>query len=129
MAKYNSCSVDALKWGRAPLDNKFLNNHKQEFLQTWAEMLVPNFKIYVKAYLQNTYGFWYLTSGTNQNYTTIYVSAWDDWYKGNDVSIKSIFPEDVQSTLENSLTKGARFLGEGECLLDICGNLAVHGLF
>lgn len=112
--KYNPYSADTLKWGGAPLDNTFLNEHKREFLKVWAEMLVPNFKIYVKAYLQNTYGFWATNSTNIGRYNTIYVSALDEWFQDNDVRVKEILPEPLQSTLETITYAGTDAWGSGQ---------------
>ncbi|MCD7945718.1 MAG: DUF6020 family protein, partial [Clostridiales bacterium] len=113
---YNPYSADTLKWGGAPLDNSFLNENKVEFLQVWAEMLIPNFKIYVKAYLQATYGFWATSTTGNhiQRYNTIYVSSYDEWFEENDICLKGVLPESLQFTLETITYAGTSALGEGQ---------------
>ena len=54
---YKPCSVDGVKWARG-FDTKFFNEHQSEFLQLWAEMMIPNAKIYLDAYVLETYEYW-----------------------------------------------------------------------
>lgn len=116
--KYNPYSADTLKWGNSPLDNEFLNANKGEFLKVWAQMLVPNFGVYVEAYLRNTYSFWSLT-GSNQNkiYDTFYVEAFKEWYEQENIGIKNILPEDVQVKLEKITGELAQISPESGMLL------------
>lgn len=116
--KYNPYTSDTLKWGNSPLDNEFLNENKVEFLKVWAKMLVPNFKIYVEAYLRNTYGFWSLTtSNQNKIYTTFYVESFEEWYKEENIGIKNILPENLQVKLETITAKLAQISPESGKLL------------
>lgn len=114
---YNPYTADTLKWGSTYLNNEFLNANKAEFLKLWAEMLIPNFGIYVEAYLKNTYSFWSLTgSEQNQVYTTFYVEALDYWYKEQSIKIKDIFPENIQATLEKITTALSKSPESGKLL-------------
>lgn len=118
--KYNPYSADTLKWGNSPLDNDFLNENKIQFLKVWAQMLVPNFRIYVEAYLKNTYSFWSVTSSDqNQIYTTFYVESFKEWYDEENVVIKKILPENLQIRLENITTMLAKSPESGK-LFWIC---------
>lgn len=54
---YNPHLIDPIKWA-ADFDNEFLESHKAEFFETWLQMLAPNFKAYVEAYLMETLSFW-----------------------------------------------------------------------
>ena len=111
---YNPYSADKLKWGGAPLDNDYLNDHKQEFLQVWLELLPHNFDIYVKVYLRTTYGFWSLdNSERSQRHTTIFVEAWKDWFVTERVNIKNLWPSHIQTTLEDFLIPLTRYVGAG----------------
>ncbi len=112
--KYNPYSADSLKWKGSPIDNSFLNTHKTEFLIVWAQLMIPNFKIYVKAYLQSTYGFWATNVTKIDRYSTIYVAAFDEWFETNDIAIQTAFPEKLQDELVNITHKAARALGEGQ---------------
>ncbi len=112
--KYNPYNVNKLKWGGAPINNKFLNTHRKEFLKTWARLAFPNFKIYADTYLRITYGFWAIdTSVKKRGFTTIYEPAFDEWFRQEKISIKSMLPENIQETVEPVLTSCSRFIGEG----------------
>lgn len=56
---YNAEYSDAIKFD-PEFNNGFLEIHKMQFLKVWAEMLLPNFKSYVKAYLMQTIGYWHI---------------------------------------------------------------------
>ncbi len=116
--KYNPYSADTLKWGNSPLNNEFLNENKVEFLKVWAQMLFPNFKIYVEAYLRNTYSFWSLTtSNQNKIYNTFYVESFEEWYEQENIRIKNILPEKLQEKAENVTVKLAQISPESGMLL------------
>lgn len=111
--KYSPYSSDGLKWSGS-LNSAFLNEHKAEFLRVWAELLVPNFKIYTKAYLQATYGFWSLKQTESTIVcTTIYVAKFDDVFTENSISIQSVLPERLQSTLKELTFNAAYAWREG----------------
>lgn len=55
--KYSPMLADSIKWN-PKFNNEFLNDNPKEFIKIWADLLPHNFKIYVDAYLLNTYGFW-----------------------------------------------------------------------
>ena len=111
-SKYNPYTLDPLKWagtvdrlkyGREPLDNKYLNENKVKFLKIWFDILLKNPQIYFKAYLYNTYGFWSITNNRQirDRYNTIYVKALENFFVENNIHIKSIFSMKVQTILEN----------------------------
>ena len=56
--RYNPYTADAIKWGNPEFKIGVLEQHPREFLRVWSEMLRPNFKIYVLAYLQESYWWW-----------------------------------------------------------------------
>lgn len=68
---YRPLTADGIKFNK-DFDNNFLETHKPEFFKTWAGMLLPNFKEYVKAYCLETVGFWHV--GTN-NWVLFYGTA------------------------------------------------------
>ncbi len=110
--KFNPYTFDKLKWGGAPFNEKFLRDHKSEFLKTWVKLLIPNLGIYTDVYLRNTYGFW-AVGGSYRMYTQINVSeVFKDWMAQN-ISMKSVLPQKVQKTLEPILTQSSVFLGQG----------------
>ena len=98
---YNPYTADKLKWGGAPLDNGFLNSHKTEFLKVWFGIFRNNVGTYLKAHLQNTYGFWSLNNRHKSvYYTTLYVASYDEWLQENEIDIKNILPEAQQQRIE-----------------------------
>lgn len=54
---YCPCLVDSLKWGN-DMDSGYLSENTIQFLDLWANLLIQNPKIYLKAYLLATAGFW-----------------------------------------------------------------------
>lgn len=54
---YYPGSADPIKWSDS-FNRSYLNTHTGEFLSLWAKLLPKNFRIYVQAYLQETYWFW-----------------------------------------------------------------------
>lgn len=114
--KYDPYTSVPLKWGGSPLDDDFLYEHKAEFLGVWAQMLVPNFKTYVKSYLQASYGFWSLGPALGSfRYTSLYETAFDEWLTKHHVDIKTFLPEDIQVSMEQALNQWIRVPGEGVC--------------
>ena len=113
---YYPYTADKLKWGGAPLKNDYLNAHKHAFLRVWGEMLIPNFRLYVKAYLQITYGFWKTNTQGILKYTTLYVEALDGWFKKADVGIQNVFPEPIQTRLKTITYDSLLAMGEGQLL-------------
>lgn len=79
-------------------------------------MLPANFKTYVRAYLQATYGFWSLGPALGSyRYTSLYEEAFDEWITTNHIRIKTILPESMQTFLEENVNKIIRVPGEGTC--------------
>ena len=99
-SKYRPYTSDPLKWGRR-LDDKYLNKNKVKFLKIWFDIFLKNPKIYLKAYLYNTYGFWSINNHKIFRYDTIYVKLFDNFFSENKIHIQSIFPNNVQTTLKN----------------------------
>lgn len=56
---YNPESPDFIKFN-SEFNNQLLEKNKGKFIKVWAEMLIPNFKSYVKAYLMQTVGYWHV---------------------------------------------------------------------
>ena len=115
--KYDPYMAEPLKWRGSPIDNDFLYEHKIDFLKVWLQMLIPNFRIYVKAYLQITYGFW--STGRNFDYiyrhSTIYMPKYKDFFEKNHIQIQNIFPEKTQKFLKNLTFNATRSaIGEGQ---------------
>lgn len=97
-SKYDPYTVDTLKWRGSPINNKFLNKNKIKFLKIWFDIFLKNPKIYLKAHLYNTYGFWSINNQKIKNrYSTIYVKDLDTFFVENNIHIKSIFPPKIQN--------------------------------
>lgn len=54
---YTPCCIDNIKWNNS-FNEDYLEAHKGEFFKVWLEMLGPNFKQYVKAYVMETFEYW-----------------------------------------------------------------------
>ncbi|MCD8339308.1 MAG: hypothetical protein LUC43_03780, partial [Burkholderiales bacterium] len=65
--------------------------------------------------LRNTYGFWSLNKAKTENpYRSLYVEDFDQWLTDQNISIKTILPENLQNFIEPILGKAATtFIGEG----------------
>lgn len=55
--KYSGFTFDRLKWGLM-FNNFELNNKKNEFMRVWLKNMIPNYKLYIKAYMLNTCDLW-----------------------------------------------------------------------
>lgn len=114
--KYDPYNSVPLKWGGSPINDDFLYENKVEFLKVWAQMLIPNFRTYVKSYLQSTYGFWSLGEAAGSyRYTSLYEKAYDEWITRNEIDIKTFLPADLQTTLESLGNQWIQVPGEGVC--------------
>lgn len=114
--KYDPYTSVPLKWSGSPIDDDFLYEHKGEFLKVWAQMLVPNFKIYVKSYLQASYGFWSLGPASGSyRYTSLNEKAFEQWLKDHHVSSKELLPADTQAAVEWRMNRMIQVPGEGIC--------------
>lgn len=70
---YSPGLVDALKAYGGGLDNAYLAEHEEEFLELWVCLLIQNPKTYLKAYLLATAGFWNVDVATSDAYVQNYV--------------------------------------------------------
>ena len=59
---YNPFSANDIKF-HEDFDNAFLEANKFGFFKTWAGMMGPNLKEYIRAFLMQTVGYWHI--GTN----------------------------------------------------------------
>ena len=92
------------------LDQAYLDEHLGGFLKVWAELLVPNFGTYVRAYLMQTIGFWKLNSFQG-NY-------WDYWYGVEDnynygLYEKDLLEEATGVSIKPFLVRCTRFISSG----------------
>ncbi|MDE7330693.1 MAG: hypothetical protein K2O16_00410 [Lachnospiraceae bacterium] len=54
---YRPCVVDRLKWDE-DFNQEYLNEHLNEFISTYISLLIKNPKLYVEAWMLNTFGYW-----------------------------------------------------------------------
>lgn len=59
---YNPLNTNDIKFHK-DFNNRFLETHKLGFFETWAGMMGPNGKEYIRAFLMQTVGYWHV--GTN----------------------------------------------------------------
>lgn len=90
---------------RKSADIVYLQNHFGDFLEIWAQLLIPNFSIYVKAYLMQMLGFW--QPGVFQG------NYWDYW-----LGIQDIHNRGYQAT---DLIQGVSGISLEKLLLDRMG--------
>lgn len=126
-SKYNPGTVDTLKWD-GMFNRTFLNEHKVEFLVTWVGMLVNNFAIYVKAYLQQTFWFWApWQEGLVQCFysiETVVNNAWlTDFLVTSGIHDQPLLPETLNNILRVWYGLGNKFLREGVCFWIMLGSL------
>lgn len=60
-SQYDPYTSNLIKFDDS-FDSDYFNQTKGEFMKVWAQMLFPNFKHYVKAYLMETQGYWHPTT-------------------------------------------------------------------
>ena len=127
ISKYNPGTVDTLKWD-GMFNRTFLNEHKIEFLETWAGMLVNNFTIYVKAYLQQTFWFWApWQEGVVQCFysiETVVNNTWlTDFLVASGIHDQPLLPEVLDNILKVWYGWGNKFVREGVCFWIMLGSL------
>ncbi|MCI8570061.1 MAG: hypothetical protein HFI43_01455 [Lachnospiraceae bacterium] len=54
---YRPCVVDRLKWDE-DFNQEYLNEHLNEFMSTYFSLLIKNPKLYIEAWILNTFGYW-----------------------------------------------------------------------
>lgn len=54
---YSPTLVDRIKF-QGNFNSEYFNKNIGKFIKVWAELLIPNFGLYVRSYLMNTMGFW-----------------------------------------------------------------------
>lgn len=89
-SQYAPCCADNLKWDE-DFDGQFLNETKRKLLSIWGELFVDNWKVYVEAYIMNTYGIWGIETRNKEQY-----------YQ------KDIYPNTLNLYQKSPLPKGIR---------------------
>lgn len=107
---YRPSWSDPMKFNPA-FNNDWLNEHKIEFLSTWASILKNNFSTYVAAYLCHSYGTWsVIPYFSNVDYTQSFFtkvnnntgedSIFGQFCSQNDLNNKALFPSEVNQEIQ-----------------------------
>lgn len=118
-ALYYPGSADPVKWSDA-FNRPYLNAHTGEFLSLWAGLLPKNFRIYVQAYLQETYWFWApVQQGGIQMFDTIEDIMDNDYLADfllqNGIHDAPVLKGTASDFLKSFYQSGSHFFREGVC--------------
>lgn len=107
--RYTPCTVDSLKWGGAPIDNAWLNENKSTFIRKWLSIGLKNKKIYTKAWLANTIGYWGIGLGY-ENYNTSFVlgnssEGLQEFIERNNLKNKNLLPYELNTHIKEIYEK------------------------
>ena len=116
---YYPGSADPVKWSNS-FNRPYLNASTGEFLSLWAGLLPKNFRIYVQAYLQETYWFWApVQQGGIQMFDTIedimdneYLA---DFLVQNGIHDAPVLKGTASDFLKSFYQSGSHFFREGVC--------------
>lgn len=116
---YYPGSADPVKWSNA-FNRPYLNAHTGEFLSLWAGPLPKNFRIYVQAYLQETYWFWApIQQGGIQMFDTIEDIMDNDYLADfllqNGIHDAPVLKGTASDFLRSFYRSGSHFFREGVC--------------
>lgn len=108
--KYSPMLADSIKWN-SKFNNKLLNEKPLKFVKVWAHLLPHNLKVYVDAYLLNTYGFW-------APFEKNYYGFLDTRVSNNNLNIKQIdlVRHFTGTDLMQKIINNRNFLGSGTLL-------------
>lgn len=84
---YSPMLADDLKW-YAGLNGQYLEEHEDEFLRLWWELLWQNPSIYIKSYMMATAGFWNVDVSTGDAYVQTFI-----WNESSGIVQKDYFSE------------------------------------
>ena len=120
---YHPCTVDTVKYD-ASFNNKFLDNHPKEFFKYYLSMFKNNKKIYIEAWILNTYGFWSLSKWniiqtlftTSLNRTALHLSNPNEMIKiGTQYSDNNIISQKAKNKINNFMVKYNGYISAGTC--------------
>lgn len=116
---YYPGSADPVKWSDS-FNRSYLNASTGEFLSLWAGLLPRNFRIYVQAYLQETYWFWApVQQGGIQMFDTIEDIMDNDYLADflvqNDIHDAPVLKGTASDFLKSFYQSGSHFFREGVC--------------
>ena len=112
---YDSSYVDPIKWS-IYFNDGFINDNKFEFIKVWFEILLNNFGIYVKAYLQQTLWFW-----IPMNHKDVLLVTWlggvpQEWLTENGLIITPLLNGKILSILTKYYESAKLIPCEGICI-------------
>lgn len=116
---YYPGSADPVKWSDS-FNRPYLNASTGEFLSLWARLLPKNFRIYVQAYLQETYWFWApVQQGGIQMFDTIEDIMDNDYLADflvqNGIHDAPVLKGTASDFLKSFYQSGSHFFREGVC--------------
>lgn len=116
---YYPGSADPVKWSDS-FNRPHLNASTGEFLSLWARLLPKNFRIYVQAYLQETYWFWApVQQGGIQMFDTIEDIMDNDYLADflvqNGIHDAPVLKGTASDFLKSFYQSGSHFFREGVC--------------
>ena len=116
---YDPGSADPVKWSDA-FNRPYLNAHTGEFFSLWTGLLPKNFRIYVQAYLQETYWFWApVQQGGIQMFDTIEDIMDNDYLADfllqNGIHDAPVLRGTASDFLKSFYQSGSHFFREGVC--------------
>lgn len=116
---YDPGSADPVKWSDS-FNRPYLNASTGEFLSLWARLLPKNFRIYVQAYLQETYWFWApVQQGGIQMFDTIEDIMDNDYLADflvqNGIHDAPVLKGTASDFLKSFYQSGSHFFREGVC--------------
>lgn len=116
---YYPGSADPVKWSDS-FNRPYLNASTGEFLSLWAGLLPKNFRIYVQAYLQETYWFWApVQQGGIQMFDTIEGIMDNDYLADflvqNGIHDAPVLKGTASDFLKSFYQSGSHFFREGVC--------------
>lgn len=135
-SQYRPSFADTIKFN-PNFNNKFLNENKTLFIKTWFHIMTKNLKIYVKAYICHSYGYWGIlpyppdisqSAFTSINNNTGKDSIWGQFCLENGLINHPILPAKLNDALKNIYIKALRLnfiVTPGLMLFMVLGCIAI----
>lgn len=115
-SNYTIYYVDTIKWHK-DFNREYLDQTKGRFIKTWLNNLPNNFENYIKSYLLTTYDLWTISkfNSDQSRFFGITKSGYynQDYFKN--LENKRIFPQAIQTCLDNYYKRATIFFGNGTC--------------
>lgn len=121
---YSTASIDPVKYN-PNFNHKYFDEHKQEFILTYLSLLKRYPKIYIDAFLLETFGYWGLTKWDSRQ--TLFVTSLNrgslNLKNENDMISRNIqysdnhlFPIKLKNKIGNFMIKGNIYFPAGICV-------------